>query len=246
MVQIKNYLVGCVRPVVNYWGYWQGTGPNPNWEKDFNSYADMYKISRQSAKKFLQGTWKEVALKSPVLDARMNQIATYYAIKEMWHQEPCNILFMGSDTMFIKPTEFFGKYREMRLFNYTDPRSHAEHSHYLNDDIRYYPATMDSSVWELGEQLMAKWFSHKESDWSWGQLLHNHQIWSQGLTPEQMIDPTMAFQVVSLDENHSNSFNGCTLAEAKVLHFHGSRNAGERNAVMLDIAKQMDIDVDSE
>ena len=244
MNKVKNYLVGCVRPVIKIWGYWQGTGDNPNWKQAYDDYAGMYKISRASARKYLEGEWEELTLTSTVLDARMNQIATYYAIKELWHKEPCNILFMGSDTMFIKPTEFFGEYNEMRLFNYTDPRSHQEFPHYLNDDVRYYPATMDPSVWEIGERKMEGWFSHGESNWSWGQLLHNYQVWSQGLTPEQMIDPTMAFQVVGLDENYVNAFNGCTLADAKVLHFHGSRNAGERKSVMQNIADQMEIEVD--
>ena len=133
---MKNYLVGAVRPVSTTWGYWKTQEEEAKALEGHKKYEDMYKISRASACKFLQGEWEEVKFTAPVLDARLYQIAQWYCIKELWHREPCNILAMGADTLFIKPTEIFGRYNTMRMFNYTDPRTHKEFPHYFNDDIR--------------------------------------------------------------------------------------------------------------
>ena len=239
---MKNYLVGAVRPVSKTWGYWKTQQEESIALQEHKKYEDMYKISRASARKFLQGEWEEIKFTAPVLDARLYQIAQWYVIKELWHREPCNILAMGADTLFTKPTEIFGRFDHMMMFNYTDPKTHAEFEHYLNDDIRYYPATMDSKVWSLGEQKMGEWFTHKEGNWGWGQLVHNYQFWSQGLGIEQALHPELAWQAFSLNQSHSDSWNGIPLNDAHVLHFHGSRNSDSRVDIMSTLAKQLDIE----
>lgn len=240
---MKNYLIGAVRPVSTTWGYWKTQEEEAVALQGHKKYEDMYKISRASARKFLQGDWEEIKFTAPVLDARLYQIAQWYVIKELWHREPCNILCMGADTLFIKPTEVFGKYHQMMMFNYTDPRSHTEFPHYFNDDIRYYPADMDPKVWSIGEQKMGDWFTHAEGNWAWGQLIHNYQFWSQDIKVEDVLDPTMAWQAFSLNQEHSNAWNNCPIDQAKVLHFHGSRDADPRVAVMQNLAEQLGIDI---
>jgi len=71
---------------------WKGFGLNPSWQEDHKVYEQMYKLSRLSAKHFLQGEWEEFCVTSPVLDARLHQINVWYTIKELWLKEPCNIL----------------------------------------------------------------------------------------------------------------------------------------------------------
>lgn len=236
---IKNYLVGAVRPVSTVWGYWKSPEEEAVARQTATKYQAMYDISRASARRFLQGSWEEIKFTAPVLDARLYQIAQWYTIKELWYREPCNILAMGADTLFIKPTEVFGRYHQMMMFNYTDPRTHAEFPHYFNDDIRYYPSTMDSRVWDLGEQKMGEWFTHAEGNWGWGQLIHNYQFWSQGITIQEALDPKMAWQAFSLNQQHGDKWNGISLAEAHVMHFHGSRDGDSRVAVMTELATQL-------
>jgi len=240
---MKNYLVGAVRPVGTTWGYWKTQEEESAALLGHKKYNDMYQISRASAKKFLQGSWEEIKFTAAVHDARLYQIAQWYAIKELWHHEPCNILAMGADTLFIRPTEYFGKYSNMMMFNYTDPRSHSEFEHYFNDDIRYYPADMNPEVWAVGERLMSKWFTHAEGNWAWGQLIHNYQFWSQGIKIENALDPRMAWQAFSLNQEHGKQWNGIDINDAHVLHFHGSRDADTRVQVMTDLAKQLSIDL---
>lgn len=241
---MKNYLVGAVRPVSTTWGYWKTQEEETIALQEHKKYQDMYAISRASARKFLQGNWEEIKFTAPVLDARLYQIAQWYTIKELWHREPCNILAMGADTLFIKPTEVFGKYSKMMMFNYTDPRSHQEFPHYFNDDIRYYPADMDPAVWSLGERKMGEWFTHTEGNWAWGQLIHNYQFWSQDITVDQVLDPKMAWQAFALNKEHGDAWNGLPLEQANVMHFHGSRDSDVRVSVMQNLAKQLDISVD--
>jgi hypothetical protein len=151
---------------------------------------------------------------------------------------------MGADTLFIKPVEVFGRYDKMMMFNYTDPRSHAEFPHYYNDDIRYYPATMDPRVWNLGEEKMKGWFEHTEANWGWGQLIHNYQFWSQNITVEETLDPTMAWQAFNLNQEFSTMWNQCPIDQAKILHFHGSRDADTRVDIMRDLAAQLKLEIE--
>lgn len=247
---MKNYLIGSVRPVIKNWCPGVGrdiAADNDTVNQDLQNYVTMYNVSRASAKKFLQGEFTEVVFTAPVLDARLFQIAQWYMIKELWFREPCNILCMGADTLFKAPTEIFGHYKEMRLFNYTDPRHHPEmlcygaDMHYFNDDIRYFPAEMDRSVWEKGERLMAQWFDHRESHWAWGQLIHNHMFWSQGLDIKQVYQPELAWQVFLLEKEKAEDFNCCSYEQAKILHFHSSRGSGNRAQAMVTIARDLGI-----
>lgn len=239
---MKNYLVGAVRPVNTTWGYWKTQEQECVALLGHQKYQSMYDISRASAKKFLKGEWEEIKFQAAVRDARMYQIAQWYVIKELWHKEPCNILAMGADTLFAMPVEIFDRYEHMMMFNYTDPKSHTEFPHYFNDDIRYFPATMSPSVWAIGESAMEGWFTHSEGNWAWGQLIHNYQFWSQGLSIDQVLDPTMAWQAFT-DIPAAGKWNGCDISAAKILHFHGSRNADNRVAVMSALAQQLGLQI---
>ena len=245
---MKNYLIGAIRPVKKIWGYWKGDGEDPNREANAAKYRTMYDISRASAKKFLQGPYEEIMFQAPVLDNRLYQLAQWYCIKELWQKEPCNILWMGADTLFIKPTEIFGRFNEMRLFNYTDPRSHANLSaypnsagRYFNDDIRYYPATMSKDAWEAGEDRMGDWFIPPHNIWDCGQLIHNYQFWSQPIPADDVTHPELAYQVVAQDGPSCDAWNGITVDKTHVLHFHGSRDADNRISIMTDIATQVGV-----
>jgi hypothetical protein len=77
---MKNYLVGAVRPVSTTWGYWKNQEEETQALAGHKKYEDMYRISRASARKFLQGDWEEIKFTAPVRDARMYQIAQWYVL----------------------------------------------------------------------------------------------------------------------------------------------------------------------
>ena len=133
------------------------------------------------------------------------------------------------------------------MFNYTDPRSLDEHEHFLNADIRYYPAEMDRAMFEKALSEIDNC-----TYWNGDQKLYNHMVWGQSLTPEQVIDPTMAYQGPWLPEGISlprgesakqftDSWNGCRLEDANIVHWHGSRNAPLKFALMKSINDQLGI-----
>jgi hypothetical protein len=246
---MKNYLVGALRPVINIWGYWKGQGENPNRDQDLAEYTGMYDVSRAAARKFLAGAWQEKVFRSPVLDARQFCIAQWYAIKELWHSEPCNILWMGSDTLMTKPTAVFGEWHGMRMFNYTNPRSIANIPHYFNDDVRYYPADMDPKIWDVGERAMTQWFTNPEAKWDLGQMIHNYQFWSQDIDDADRLHPWMNWSAHGMrDFNTStidlfNAWNGLDMSQAHVIHLSGSRGPAQGRQHMLDLVKYFNLDI---
>lgn len=249
---VKNYLVGAVRPVIKKWFSHDAQGAtvdNENRDIDIGHYDEMYRVSRASAKKYLQGEWTEICHRAPCLDARLFQIAQWYLVKEMWFKEPCNILCMGSDTLFVRDTEMFGEWEEMRIFNYTDPRSHRQFPHYFNDDVRYFPSTMDPAVWELGERRMYDWFSHAQAHWDCGQLIHNAMFWSQPIADDDRLHPYlnwMSHGLRTVDPRHidaSSQWNRCGFENAKIMHFNGSRGAAATVDAMKQFAQHFEVDV---
>jgi hypothetical protein len=71
-------------------------------------------------------------------------------------------------------------------------------------------------------------------------------VWSQGLTPEQVIDPRMAYQGPGLpgpqeSQEFTDNWNGCQLNEASVVHWHGSRNADVKLQLMQSVNDQLGI-----
>lgn len=247
---VKNYLVGAVRPVIKRW-YGetdeQVSHDNPDSKQHLAFYQEMYRISRLSARKFLAGEWEEVLHSAPCLDARFFQIAQWYLVKEMWFREPCNILCMGADTLFIRPTEIFGQWSEMRMFNYTDPRHHEEFPHYFNDDIRYYPHDMNPAVWEVGERRMREWVSHNQATWDLGQLIHNSMFWSQNLDQAEVLRPYLNWMCHCLrslsddDVAAAEEWNRCPSRYTQILHLCSSRGAKSTLDFMQEIARKFDI-----
>jgi hypothetical protein len=256
---VKNYLVGSVRPVIKVW-YSDNpkriAADNHAASTDLEHYQNMYLISRASARKFLSGDWEEICFTSPVLDARMFQIAQWYAVREMWYKEKCNILCMGADTMFVKPTEMFGCWSDMRLFNYTDPRNHVDMKqytdlgHYFNDDVRYFPADMDPHVWDLGERHMIDWFSHNQAHWDCGQLINNHMFWSQDIADDKRLNSIfnwMAMNIRNFDETslaQAEQWNGCFFDSAKIVHFAGSRGPQQTVNFMSEVAVKLNLELE--
>jgi hypothetical protein len=84
------------------------------------------------------------------------------------------------------------------------------------------------------------------TEWNNDQKLYNRMVWSQGLDPAQVIDPAMAYQGPWLPgdaavKQFTDSWNGCMLEDAKIVHWHGSRNAAAKLALMHSINDQLGI-----
>jgi hypothetical protein len=229
---VKNYLIkGLHRIASTTW--WPSSDRSAEGDL-YNYYSKMATLSEASFCHFLSGDWEYIKLESTAIDVNHVFRQQFRAIWNIWSSEPCNILYCGSDTLMTKPTDIFGNHKHFLLFNYTDPKQHDQCEHYLNADIRYYPAEMSRDMFAgaLAEVATAR-------EWEQDQLLYNRMVWGQGLTPKQVIRPELAYQAQWLPGNdndeilqRSNSWNGCDINNAHIIHLHGSRNAPAKLEIM--------------
>jgi hypothetical protein len=236
---MKNYLIkGLHRIDSTKW--WPGRDRADEGDL-FAHYTQMARLSEASFLHNLLGDWEYIKLESKANDVNHVFRQQFRAIWNIWSAEPCNIFYCGADTQLIKPTEVFGKYKHFLMFNYTDPKQLDEHAHFLNADVRYYPAEMDRAMFEQALIDVAN-----ATEWNNDQKLYNRMVWSQGLTPEQVIDPKMAYQGPWLpggaqEKEFTDNWNGCRLEDANLVHWHGSRNAPAKLSLMQSINDQLGI-----
>jgi hypothetical protein len=230
---VKNYLIkGLHRIGSTKW--WPGRDRADEGDL-YYYYEKMARLSEASFFHNLQGDWEYIKLESTAQDVNHVFRQQFRAIWDIWSAEPCNIYYCGSDVQVLKPVKVFGRYKHFLLFNYTDPKSLDEYPHFLNADIRYYPAEMNRVMFEQA----LKDVEHA-TEWNNDQKLYNRMVWSQGLAPEQVIDPFMAYQGPWLPgdmraKQFTDEWNGCMLGDASIVHWHGSRNADSKLNLMQEI-----------
>jgi hypothetical protein len=236
---MKNYLIkGLHRIGSTKW--WPGRDRAD--EGDLYSYYEkMAVLSEASFFHNLQGDWELIRLESTATDVNHVFRQQFRAIWDIWSSEPCNIYYCGSDVQVLKPVEVFGRYQHFLMFNYTDPKTLDKLPHFLNADIRYYPAEMDRIMFEASLGKLSNC-----TEWNGDQKLYNHMVWGQGLTPKQVIDPAMAYQGPWLPgsaetQQFTDQWNGCTLNDAKIVHWHGSRHAPSKLQLMQSVNDQLGI-----
>jgi hypothetical protein len=212
-----------------------------------SAYDRMFKMSQASAKKFLLGDWETVVFTEPA-ETRVDMFRNnWQRIWDLWHKEPCNILYLDSDTLFIRPTEIFGRFKEFRLFNWTDPKTHVKFKDYFNAGVRYYPQQMDPAIWTIGQRLAKDW---SVEIWDQEQLIFNEMFWSQPIAPGDHRHPELNWQGMGLLSGGAQAqasreqWNGLPVSRAHILHVHGSRGAVNTSMLMEHICKQSGITLD--
>lgn len=203
----------------------------------YDWYMKMHDISLRSFEKHLQGDWEFVFFSKEVENILEVFKDHFFEIYDIWKQGDTNILYCGPDNLVMKPTEFFGKYDDFMMFNYTDPKISNEpnhyniqHEHFFNADVRYYPSTMSQDIWDMGLKMAENW---DFNSWNTEQFILNKMLWDQpNRTLANTLDPLMAYQGHELylqdwekRKEYSNKWNGCEIKDAHIIHLHGSRNA---------------------
>ncbi len=200
------------------------------------SYQRMFEMSVASAKKNLRGKWEGIVF-DEMATSRVDMFQrNWQKIHALWHSEPCNILYLDSDTIIVKPVEIFGRWPEFRMFNFTTPPKHEQFEHYFNAAVRYYPAHMSEATWQIGDEIAQNW---NLDIWDQEQVIFNKMFWSQGLSWEDAWHPELNWQAESglkLPELAQHSpFNNLPISQARIIHYHGTRShtRGEFLAGML-------------
>ncbi len=215
----------------------------------YDWYMKMHDISLRSFEKHLQGDWEFIFFNKEVENIQEVFKDHFFEIYDIWKQGDTNILYCGPDNIMMKPTEFFGKYDDFMMFNYTDPKSSVEpnhyniqHQHFFNADVRYYPSTMSQDIWDMGLEMAENW---DFNSWNTEQFILNKMLWDQtDRNLDNTLDPTIAYQGHALfieeweqRKAFSNDWNNCDIKDAQIIHLHGSRNAPRKFALMEQLEK---------
>jgi hypothetical protein len=244
---MKNYVVWTNCSVNELPGD-HPTGIVPiNTDESRRGYDQMFKISRSSARKFLHGEWEEIVYTDPAPSRLAIFQRNWQRIHDLWHQEPCNILYLDSDTMFLKPTEMFGRFLDYRLFNWTDPKSCEGFSNLYNAGVRYYPSTMSKDLWTVGNKMAHNW---DPTNWNQEQEIFNTMFWQQSVPDPHHPELNWQGMHLRLWQTYSdaiaylNNWNTIPITDAHIIHVHGSRNAVETADCMMKISQELGISVD--
>lgn len=217
-------------------------------DNTFKLYEAMSEIVQHSAETFIQEDFETVVFEDEVTSYQEIFHKNFENVYETWLEEgPNNILFLDCDTLVVAPVKVFGEFDRFQLFNYTDPKTLSgddannkyglKHEHYLNAGCRYYPDTMTKEVWDLGWSYASDW---DYDIWGTEQIIFNEMMYSQDRDYKTWLRPDMNYQAMNLPFNnidnkqifeYLNNWNGIEFNDAKILHLHGTRGAG--NTVLL-------------
>lgn len=212
-------------------------------EQKYILYEAMAEIVVHSAKHFIEEDFEVHIIRDDVQSYQEIFHKNFQNVYDIWKEDgPNNILYLDNDTLVTAPVSVFGKYKHFQMFNYTDPKSlqgkdlnnkyRLKFDHYLNAGCRYYPSDMNQAVWNLGWMYANDW---DYNIWGTEQVIFNSMMYSQNFNHENWIHPTMNFQVMSmpfqqLDNEQAwkqyDTWNGCSYKDAKIMHLHGTRGAG--------------------
>lgn len=171
------------------------------------AYKDMSVVSMRTYKEYLAGEWTEEECPAPDWVQMWKKV--FNVCYEHWKQGN-NVFIAGADTIAVFPIDVFGKYHQMMLFWYTDPKIKTPYPNYLNAELVYLPKEMPERLWELArpkvEAMAGQYYDESQMIW-------NDMFWSQTPVPE--LDPTM----------HYSPCVETTIQpwQAKIWHFHSSR-----------------------
>ena len=210
------------------------------------AYDTMFRVSQATVKKFLAGDWESIIFTEPS-ETRVDMFqANWKRIWDIWHQEPCNILYLDSDTMMVKPTEIFGRFAEFRLFNWSDPKKNKQFENYFNAGVRYYPQSMSDEIWKIGQDMSKDW---NLDIWDQEQLIFNEMFWQQSIPESDRRHPELNWQGMHMItgikgmQKALEDWNGLSASKAHILHVHGSRSAVHTAQLMINTAQQLGIKV---
>jgi hypothetical protein len=210
------------------------------------AYDTMHRISRLTAEKFLQGDWEAIVWTDPAPSRLEIFKRNWTRVRDLWHQEPCNVLYLDSDTMFLRATEIFDRFTEFRMFNWTDPKHTPLFANYYNAGVRYYPASMSEDLWQLGDRMATDW---QDDNWGMEQDIFNTMFWQQSIPEHDRHHPELNWQGMKLTDpdprmqQAHESWNQCELDSAYIMHVHGSRGPVETAHLMTQTAKELGIKI---
>lgn len=251
MTTVKNYVVCAHRRIKSTKWVWKDTKD----EGDiYETYRQMCIHSLSSAKKFLEGDWEYILFDEEIESINDAMPLNNDRVYELWHREPCNILWVGPDVQFVKPTKIFDEFNEFRLFNWTDPKSWNEPNQYnksfdnlFNNDLQYYPHNMNTNLWTLERGMRTEWDNGDGmGSYNNQQIIHNTMFWSQALPWEEAHRPELFYQAQWLPWHPvetQDEWNACKYQDAQVVHWHSSRHSPTKLECMQQVNEALGVEL---
>lgn len=234
---MKNYLVKSLFQITSPDWHMKDRSGEPDLHEN---YVKMHQISLNSHKRFLQGDWELKFVGGRFEDINQAFERTFWFIHDLWHREPCNILYTDPDTVMVRPLDIWDQFDKFMMFNYTDPRHfplnerlwNRRFPNFFNAGVRYFPATMDEKIWELGGSMAREW---KFDTYDTEQVILNAMLWDQSISLEEALRPDIAYQAQWLPiclQAKQDEWNGIPMNQASIIHVHGSRDSALKLALM--------------
>jgi hypothetical protein len=153
----------------------------------------------------------------------------YWEVKDVYlKNQPCNILFVDSDTACLQPVSIFDKFNKFAMFN-THVGAPYKHSYqnptclslsgrfnpWMMANIRYYPSGLPDFIWDVGDDLAYSWID----EWAYDCIIYNAMFHSQGIT--------------NFDEYHNPKWNNLILGgisdqqinDSEIIHCAATRGS---------------------
>ena len=220
------------------------------WFKGSVDVSDrLWMMSLLSAKMNIKNVDETVLEISTSSNIQENFQNTYRYIRDYWHSNyPVNVLFLGGDVIARKEFEFPDT-GYFQMFNYAHvfkehtsragDRKNVKHGSpifntYCNADVRFYSHRMSPEVWDVGNSWLESWQNY----WEYEQDLYNAMMRSQKLSIQQMIIPSLAYQLPAdefQDTSKLKTWNGIDLNEANLIHLHSTRGSDKALKIAQDI-----------
>ena len=256
MSEVKNYVVCAHRRIKSTKWVWKDTSA----EGDiYQTYLEMCRHSLASAREFLEGDWEYILFDEEIDSINDAMPLNNDRIYELYHREPCNILWVGPDVQFVKPTKIFGEFNEFRLFNWTDPKQWYQPNQYnktfdnlFNNDLQYYPAGLvKPELWQMEREMRSAWDdSEGMSSYNNQQIIHNTMFWSQGLEWEDAHRPELFYQAQWIPSwatiEVQDEWNQCKYEDAQIIHWHSSRHSPTKLECMRQVNEALGIEPSTE
>ena len=196
------------------------------------NHEDYVKLTEKCCKSFLANL-KDLH-KVVIFDGHKENFSDlfqelYYKVKDYYlKNQPCNILFVDSDTICLKPVSIFNQWDKFAMFNSAEQHRHSYfNSQCLNlvqnltpwmmANVRYYPAGLPDSIWDIGDDLAYSWID----EWAYDTIIYNKMFHSQDLNIINFLRPELNFQV----EGDLGMISRETVRDASILHCHATRNS---------------------
>jgi len=190
-------------------------------------YEEMTNLCVKSFKKNLSGLNKIIVLRGDVDSYHQVFKSIFGRIYALYKTGDCNILFVDSDTVCVKPVSIFYYYNNFRMFSQAEQFRTAFPSNvsrelyndlspwYLSN-LRYYPMNLSKGIWDRAKDLYQKWIDV----WAYECIIYNTMMHSQDIEFNNM--PEMNYQYID-GQDHLNC--GIKIEEASIIHCQSTRGS---------------------